>query len=92
MSKIIYILTYPIRLLVLGLIYLYKIFISPLFGKSCKFKPTCSTYMLQAIKEWGLIKGVYLGAKRIMRCNPFNKHCGLDMVPYNIKGANKWIF
>ena len=92
MSKIIYILTYPIRLIILGLIYFYKIFISPLFGKSCKFKPSCSTYMLIAIKEWGIIKGIYLGTKRILRCNPFNKHCGLDMVPYNIKGANKWIF
>jgi len=48
--------------------------------------------MLQAIKEWGIIKGVYLGVKRIIRCNPFNKKCGLDMVPYNIKGVNKWIF
>jgi len=92
MSKVIFIITYPIRLLLYGLIYLYKLLISPLFPSSCKFKPSCSTYMLEAIKEWGIIKGIYLGTKRILRCNPFNKHGGVDMVPYNIKGDNKWIF
>ena len=92
MNKFIYIITYPIRLICYGLIYLYKIFISPLFNASCKFKPSCSTYMLLAIKEWGIIKGIYLGAKRILRCNPWSKACGVDMVPYNIKGEHKWIF
>ena len=92
MSKILYIITYPIRLICYGLIYLYKIFISPILGASCKFKPSCSTYMLLAIKEWGIFKGIYLGTKRIIRCNPLNKHCGVDMVPINLKGANKWIF
>ena len=91
MNKILYILFYPLRLICYGLIYIYKLFISPLLPKSCKFYPTCSTYTLLAIKEWGIVKGIYLGAKRILRCNPFSKG-GLDLVPYNIKGDKKWIF
>lgn len=92
MSKVIYIITYPIRLILIGLIYFYKLFISPLFGKSCKFVPSCSTYMLLSIKEWGIIKGSFIGTKRILRCNPFNKKCGFDPVPTNLKGDKKWIF
>ncbi len=92
MSKVVSIATYPIRWVCYGLIYFYKFCISPLLGSSCKFKPSCSTYMLQAIKEWGVIQGIYIGTKRILRCNPFNKNCGLDMVPLNIKGEHRWIF
>ena len=41
---------------------------------SCKFIPTCSNYMINAIEEHGLIKGVYLGIKRLLKCNPFTKN------------------
>ena len=92
MSKVIYIITYPIRLLIIGLIYIYKLFISPIFGKCCRFTPTCSTYMLLSIKEWGIFKGNFIGLRRILKCNPFNKHCGIDLVPTNLKGEHKWIF
>ena len=92
MSKLLYIITYPIRLICYGLIYFYKYCISPVIGSKCKFKPSCSTYMFQAIKEWGIVRGIILGTKRIFRCNPFNKECGLDLVPYNLKGGHKWIF
>ncbi|MBE5757875.1 MAG: membrane protein insertion efficiency factor YidD [Clostridiales bacterium] len=85
------ILFYPIRLLVIGLIYLYKFCISPLLGKNCRYYPTCSTYMLLAIKEWGVVKGVWLGLKRICRCRPKCK-CGEDFVPLNIKGELKWTY
>ncbi len=60
------------RIAALKLIGFYKIFISPLLGKNCRFYPTCSDYTYQAIEKYGLIKGVYLGLKRILRCNPFN--------------------
>ena len=92
MSKVLYVITYPIRLVCYGLIYFYKICLSPLLGPSCKFKPSCSTYMLHAIKEWGVIRGIYIGIKRILRCNPWSKSQGVDMVPYNLKGEHKWIF
>lgn len=47
----------------------------------CRFYPTCSNYMIEAILKYGTLKGVYLGIKRILRCNPFNKKTGFDPVP-----------
>ena len=85
------ILTAPIKWLLYGLIYIYKLFISPLLPKKCAFYPTCSTFMLESIKEFGLIKGIYLGTKRLFRCNPKSKG-GIDFVPYSIKGESKWIY
>lgn len=47
----------------------------------CRFYPTCSTYMMEALEKYGVVKGLYLGIKRILRCNPFNKKTGYDPVP-----------
>ena len=60
----------------------YQVAISPLLGSSCRFKPTCSTYMIRAIEEWGVFKGVWLGLKRIGKCHPWGPH-GYDPVPKN---------
>jgi putative membrane protein insertion efficiency factor len=51
----------------------------------CKFIPTCSNYAIEAINEYGSIKGSYLSIKRILRCNPFNKKSGYDPVPIKEK-------
>lgn len=72
--KIIFIL--PIRF--------YQYAISPLLGPSCRFKPTCSHYMVGAIEEWGIFKGLWLGIKRISKCHPWGSH-GHDPVPKNPK-------
>lgn len=64
----------------LGLIYFYKIVISPLLPPTCRFEPTCSTYFMEALKMHGLFKGSYLGIWRIMRCHPWGKS-GYDPVP-----------
>ncbi|MDD4110643.1 MAG: membrane protein insertion efficiency factor YidD [Clostridia bacterium] len=88
--KIIRIITYPFELIFLGLVYFYKICISPLLPKGCRFTPTCSIYMVQAIKEFGIFKGTYLGIKRIVRCGPGSKG-GFDPIPENIKGEIKWL-
>ena len=85
------IICYPIRLLFVILIYIYKFLISPFLGKNCRYYPSCSKYMLLAIKEWGLLRGVALGAKRIFRCRP-KCACGEDFVPLNIKGELKWTY
>lgn len=58
--------------MVLALIRFYKLFISPILGRNCRFYPTCSDYTYQAIEKYGLFKGVLLGIRRILRCNPFN--------------------
>lgn len=50
------------------------------FHNNCRFQPTCSNYMIEAINTYGSIKGLYLGTKRILRCNPFNKNYGYDPV------------
>jgi len=70
------ILNFPIVLLVK----LYQYIISPIFPASCRYTPTCSSYMLDALKEWGVLKGTYLGLKRILSCHPWGGH-GHDPVP-----------
>lgn len=54
----------------LNLIKIYQILISPLFGKNCRFYPSCSEYTFQAIKKDGLIIGCWKSLKRIFRCHP----------------------
>ncbi len=54
------------------IIRLYQKYVSPVKPGKCRFYPTCSQYMLQAIEKYGSIKGTYLGIKRILRCHPFN--------------------
>jgi putative membrane protein insertion efficiency factor len=58
----------------------YKVALSPLLGNHCRFYPTCSDYALQAIEKHGLVRGAFLGLKRILRCHPFHAG-GLDPVP-----------
>lgn len=55
-----------------GLIVLYQICISPWLPSSCRFYPTCSQYTLEAIEKYGVGRGIFLGAKRIIRCHPFH--------------------
>lgn len=63
-----------------GLVRFYQILISPLLGSNCRFTPTCSNYMLEALEVYGLIKGLYFGVKRIFRCHPWGGS-GYDPVP-----------
>ncbi|MDP2915143.1 MAG: membrane protein insertion efficiency factor YidD [Candidatus Aminicenantes bacterium] len=58
----------------------YKRILSPIMGRHCRFYPTCSEYMAQAIDQYGLAKGIGLGLKRLLRCHPFHEG-GLDPVP-----------
>ncbi|MBQ8288918.1 MAG: membrane protein insertion efficiency factor YidD [Clostridia bacterium] len=60
----------------------YRRCISPNKPPCCKYSPTCSQYALDALNEWGAIRGLLLAAWRILRCNPFSKG-GFDPVPIN---------
>jgi len=61
------------KILITGIIRIYQKIISPLFPPSCRFQPTCSEYAVQAVNKYGVIKGSFKAAYRILRCNPFNK-------------------
>ena len=62
------------------LVKIYQLFISPLFPPTCRYTPTCSTYMIESLKIWGPLKGTWLGVKRIASCHPKGGH-GYDPVP-----------
>ena len=81
----------PLKSAAIVFVWIYKKCISPLLPHTCRFYPTCSTYMILAIKEWGVLKGLWLGILRILKCRPRGKF-GEDFVPLNIKGELKWIY
>lgn len=67
-------------IILIKLIRFYQVAISPWLGKNCRYQPTCSQYMLEALKVHGLYKGVFLGIKRILSCHPWGGS-GYDPVP-----------
>jgi len=83
MPKIIRIITVPFRYIIYALIYIYKYTISKILPDVCIYQPTCSTYMLIAIKRFGIIRGGWMGFRRILRCNP-KYQAGLDPVTDNL--------
>ena len=58
----------------------YQVILSPLLVGTCKFVPTCSEYFIQAVREWGALRGTWLGLRRLARCHPFGMG-GIDPVP-----------
>ena len=64
----------------LVLVRFYQLAISPWLPKNCRYEPTCSQYMIEALRIHGPFKGLYLGIKRILRCHPWGGH-GHDPVP-----------
>ena len=67
-----YFVTVPVRL--------YQILISPLLPPVCRYYPSCSAYMIEAVEKHGALKGTFLGLKRLLRCAPWGGH-GYDPVP-----------
>ena len=61
--------------------------ISPLLGSHCRHVPSCSQYTAQAIEEWGVLKGSWMGLKRISRCHPWGTQ-GYDPVPKKPKAQH----
>lgn len=67
------------KLLILP-IRLYQLFVSPMLPPACRFTPTCSQYAIEAIQKHGVLKGLYLAVRRILRCHPWGGS-GYDPVP-----------
>ncbi len=69
--------------ILIGIVRFYQLAISPWLGSSCRYSPTCSQYMIEAVNEWGFLKGSWMGIKRICRCHPWGDE-GYDPVPPRI--------
>ncbi|WP_143821105.1 membrane protein insertion efficiency factor YidD [Motiliproteus sp. MSK22-1] len=65
---------------IIGLVRCYQLLISPFLGNNCRFYPSCSSYTIEAMETHGLLKGFYLGIRRVLRCHPYHEG-GLDPVP-----------
>jgi len=72
------------RAVVIGILRLYKRFLSPLLPPACRFQPTCSEYAIEAVRVHGVGRGSWLALRRLARCQPFSRG-GFDPVP----GARK---
>lgn len=59
------------KFLVLSFLQLYKTLVSPFLPPACRFEPSCSVYMKEAVEKYGAISGVWMGIKRLARCHPF---------------------
>jgi putative membrane protein insertion efficiency factor len=66
--------------IIIFIIKLYQYAISPFLGSNCRFMPTCSAYTIEAIQNFGIVKGIWLGMKRVLRCRP-GCSCGIDPLP-----------
>ena len=64
---------------IIWLLAIYKRWISPLLPSACRYHPTCSEYMQEAVRKHGAVRGVWLGLKRLARCHPFHQG-GFDPV------------
>ena len=70
----------PLARILMWLVQGYRRFISPMFGRHCRFEPTCSAYALEALREHGALRGISLTVRRLARCQPWNAG-GFDPVP-----------
>jgi putative membrane protein insertion efficiency factor len=68
-----------VRKLFIGLIQIYRRFLSPMLPPTCRYEPSCSLYTVQAIEKYGVLKGSFMGILRVLRCHPFARG-GFDPV------------
>ena len=68
------------RMLCIGAVRVYQVVLSPIFGGSCRYYPSCSAYAIEALERHGALRGGWLALRRIGRCHPFRPG-GFDPVP-----------
>jgi hypothetical protein len=64
--------------MLIALVRVYQFCLSPIFGRQCRFHPTCSEYFIQAVRKYGAVSGTVRGVWRILRCNPYCRG-GVDL-------------
>ncbi len=69
-----------VRRAVLSILRFYQKHVSPLFPGTCRFRPTCSEYTIQAVRKYGVLRGGYFSLRRILKCHPLGA-TGYDPVP-----------
>ncbi|WP_422080142.1 membrane protein insertion efficiency factor YidD [Ulvibacterium sp.] len=72
--------THILKHIMISAVRFYQVAISPYLPSSCRHQPTCSQYIIDAITEWGALRGLILGTKRLLRCHPWGTQ-GYDPVP-----------
>jgi len=77
----------PVRAALLALRF-YKAYLSVLLAGSCRFSPTCSQFTYEAIARFGVLRGSWLGLKRLLRCQPLSRRFGFDPVPEEWPGTS----
>jgi len=77
----------PMQRIVILLIRLYQYLVSPVLGNHCRFYPSCSCYAVDALQQYGVVKGLYLTVRRISRCHPWHEG-GYDPVPDKTNNNN----
>ena len=70
---------HPLRSVLVAALRFYQHWISPAFGQRCRYYPSCSEYAIQAVQQFGILRGLVLASWRLLRCNPFS-HGGFDPV------------
>lgn len=60
------------RFVLLTLLRIYRACVSPFLPRACRFEPTCSRYMIEAVKKYGALRGSFMGVRRLLRCHPFS--------------------
>ena len=79
------------KFLLIRFVKIYAYLISPLTGQNCRFHPTCSAYTIEALEKHGVLKGLWLGFRRILKCHPWYRGDGIDSVPPVLSTSSKRI-
>lgn len=75
------------KYVLIGLLHLWRFFVSPLYGNVCRYYPSCSAYALDAVRHHGAIRGSWYAARRLLRCHPWAPG-GYDPVPGTVDPAS----